>query len=209
MARQDVVFCCAGVRFRGTAVVAQDEKGHADDSARPTRSRHSSRIDSASVGWHPRISCSAIARAIPCVSRSCCGACCNPHTTAAGLGRVTWHQFRHIHSSLLNDLKVPVKIAQQQLGHASISTTLNLYTHVVDASHREAVAVEAKFVCRSGVDPRWVRCPRHRPRQVWLLVQDWRRRPDLNRGWRFAERQDGCEWPDFSVFWSIRLGHVG
>ena len=40
----------------------------------------------------------------------------------AGLGRVTWHQFRHIHSSLLNDLKVPVKIAQEQLGHASIST---------------------------------------------------------------------------------------
>jgi len=35
---------------------------------------------------------------------------------AAGLGRVTWHQFRHIHSSLLNDLNVPVKIAQEQLG---------------------------------------------------------------------------------------------
>jgi integrase len=46
---------------------------------------------------------------------------------------------RHIHSSLLNDLKVPVKIAQEQLGHASISTTLNIYTHVVDASHRKAV----------------------------------------------------------------------
>ena len=55
------------------------------------------------------------------------------------MGRVTWHQFRHIHSSLLNDLKVPVKIAQEQLGHASISTTLNIYTHVVDASHRKAV----------------------------------------------------------------------
>jgi integrase len=55
------------------------------------------------------------------------------------LGRVTWHQFRHIHSSLLNDLRVPAKIAQEQLGHASISTTLNIYTHVVDASHRKAV----------------------------------------------------------------------
>jgi len=38
---------------------------------------------------------------------------------------MTWHQLRHIHSSLLNDLKLPVKIAQEQLGHASISTTLN------------------------------------------------------------------------------------
>jgi len=64
----------------------------------------------------------------------------------AGLGRVTWHQFRHIHSSLLNDLRVPVKIAQEQLGHASISTTLNIYTHVVDASHRQAIeAVERQL----------------------------------------------------------------
>ncbi len=75
-----------------------------------------------------------------------------PAAVAAGLGRVTWHQFRHIHSSLLNDLKVPVKIAQEQLGHASISTTLNIYTHVVDASHRQAVeAVEARLF--SELDP--------------------------------------------------------
>ena len=62
-----------------------------------------------------------------------------PAAERAGLGRVTWHQFRHIHSSLLNDLRVPVKIAQEQLGHASIQTTLNIYTHVVDASHRQAI----------------------------------------------------------------------
>jgi hypothetical protein len=48
-------------------------------------------------------------------------------------------EVRHIHSSLLNDLRVPVKIAQEQLGHASIATTLGIYTHVVDASHRKAV----------------------------------------------------------------------
>lgn len=40
---------------------------------------------------------------------------------------------------ILNDLRVPVKIAQEQLGHASIATTLNIYTHVVDASHRAAI----------------------------------------------------------------------
>ena len=28
-----------------------------------------------------------------------------PAARSAGLGRVTWHQFRHIHSSLLNDLR--------------------------------------------------------------------------------------------------------
>lgn len=62
-----------------------------------------------------------------------------PAAERAGLGRVTWHQFRHVHSSLLNDLRVPVKIAQEQLGHASVQTTLNIYTHVVDTSHRRAI----------------------------------------------------------------------
>lgn len=75
-----------------------------------------------------------------------------PAAEAAGLGRVTWHQFRHIHSSLLNDLKVPVKIAQEQLGHASVTTTLGIYTHVLDASHRLAVeAVEDRLF--GPVDP--------------------------------------------------------
>jgi integrase len=70
-----------------------------------------------------------------------------PAAKAAGLGRVTWHQFRHIHSSLLNDLRVPVKIAQEQLGHASVTTTLNVYTHVVDASHRQAIeSVEERLL---------------------------------------------------------------
>ena len=69
-----------------------------------------------------------------------------PAAAEVGLGRVTWHQFRHIHSSLLNDLRVPAKIAQEQLGHASIATTLNIYTHAVDASHRKAIeAVEREL----------------------------------------------------------------
>ncbi len=73
-----------------------------------------------------------------------------PAAAKAGLGRVTWHQFRHIHSSLLNDLRVPAKIAQEQLGHANVSTTLGIYTHVVDASHRSAVeAVEDRLFVES------------------------------------------------------------
>jgi hypothetical protein len=32
-----------------------------------------------------------------------------------------------------------VKISQEQLGHASVQTTLNIYTHVVEASHRAAI----------------------------------------------------------------------
>ena len=45
-----------------------------------------------------------------------------------------------------------MKLAQEQLGHASISTTVNIYTHVVDASHRQAVeAVEERLFV--DVDP--------------------------------------------------------
>ena len=68
-----------------------------------------------------------------------------PAAETAGLGRVTWHQFRHIHSSLLNDLRVPVKIAQEQLGHASIATTLGIYTQ------RRCVAPEGHRGCRRAV----------------------------------------------------------
>ena len=62
-----------------------------------------------------------------------------PAGEAAGIGRVTWHQFRHIHTSQLHNLGVPVKIAQQQLGHASAETTFNIYTHVVEDAHRKAI----------------------------------------------------------------------
>ena len=55
----------------------------------------------------------------------------------------------------LNDLGVPAKIAQEQLGHASISTTLGIYTHVVDASHRSAIdAVEERLFTESDANGR-------------------------------------------------------
>ena len=50
-----------------------------------------------------------------------------PAAVDAGLGRVTWHQLRHIHSSLLNDLNVPSKIAQEQLGHANFDHAGDLH----------------------------------------------------------------------------------
>jgi len=44
-----------------------------------------------------------------------------------------------VHASLLHDLGVPAKVIQQQLGHASVSTTLDIYTHVVADTHRQAI----------------------------------------------------------------------
>ena len=62
-----------------------------------------------------------------------------PTAKAAGLERVTWHQLRHIHASVLHDIGVPAKIAQEQLGHATVETTLNFYTHAIPDTHRRAI----------------------------------------------------------------------
>jgi integrase len=61
-----------------------------------------------------------------------------PAAEVAGLGRVR-HQLRHIHASTLHDIGRPAKIAQLQLGHASIETTLNIYTHTIPDTHRRAI----------------------------------------------------------------------
>jgi integrase len=60
-----------------------------------------------------------------------------PAAVSAGLGRVTWHQLRHVHSTMLHDLGAPAKIVQEQLGHASLATTLNVYTHAVEETRRK------------------------------------------------------------------------
>ena len=79
---------------------------------------------------------------------------------------------------------VPVKIAQEQLGHASISTTLNIYIHVVDASHRRAVEVVAErlFVELDPNGPKLAIVPRPAPTAMRGVAstQDWGRRPSRN-----------------------------
>jgi len=49
------------------------------------------------------------------------------------------HHLRHTVGSLLKDLHVPPRDAQVILGHARISTTLEIYTNVDDAARREAL----------------------------------------------------------------------
>ena len=62
-----------------------------------------------------------------------------PAAQRASVASVTWHGLRHMHSTWLHDLGVPAKVAQEQLGHASITTTLGTYTHVVPETHRQAI----------------------------------------------------------------------
>jgi integrase len=61
-----------------------------------------------------------------------------PTCDRLGIPRVNWHGFRHLHSSLLAYLGIPVAVAQAQLGHADPRITLEIYTHMVSGAQREA-----------------------------------------------------------------------
>ena len=61
---------------------------------------------------------------------------------AAGvdLPRITLKGLRHTHATLLLEIGVHAKIVQERLGHADISTTMNIYSHVTPTMQRDAVA---------------------------------------------------------------------
>jgi integrase len=56
-----------------------------------------------------------------------------------GLRKIRVHALRHTTASLLKDLGVPARDAQMILGHAHISTTQQIYTHVDEVARREAL----------------------------------------------------------------------
>jgi len=62
-----------------------------------------------------------------------------PACAKAELRRFSWQDFRRTHATLLSDMGEPLKTAQAQLGHASLSTTAEIYAQAVPASQRAAV----------------------------------------------------------------------
>jgi integrase len=52
-----------------------------------------------------------------------------------------WHGLRHTHGTLLHTQGTPLKVAQAQLGHSHMATTLEIYTHASVSAQREAVAL--------------------------------------------------------------------
>ncbi len=56
------------------------------------------------------------------------------HLTAAGLADRPFHSTRHTHASLLIAAGVHPKAIQARLGHASITTTLNVYAHLMPSA---------------------------------------------------------------------------
>lgn len=57
----------------------------------------------------------------------------------AGLQRIDWHTLRHTPGTLLHSQGTPLKVAQAQLGHSHMATTLDIYTHASGSAQRDAV----------------------------------------------------------------------
>lgn len=66
------------------------------------------------------------------------------HLESAGLGRFTFHAFRHTHASLLLNAGISYKELQHRLGHSNISMTLDIYSHLSKDKEKEAVTFYEK-----------------------------------------------------------------
>ena len=56
----------------------------------------------------------------------------------AGLSSIRLHDLRHIHATMLLKAGVHPKVVQERLGHSSITTTLDIYSHTVPGLQRAA-----------------------------------------------------------------------
>jgi integrase len=55
-----------------------------------------------------------------------------------GIPRIRFHDFRHSHATQLLASGVHPKVAQERLGHSTITTTMDLYSHVTDTMQSDA-----------------------------------------------------------------------
>jgi integrase len=64
----------------------------------------------------------------------------------AGVPRLTIHQLRHTHATILMLAGVHPKVVAERLGHADISVTLRTYSHVLPEMEAQAAEVFARVV---------------------------------------------------------------
>jgi integrase len=69
---------------------------------------------------------------------------------AAGLPRIRLHDLRHTYASLALGAGVHPKVVSERLGHASISITLDTYSHAIPALQEEAAERIAAVLSPGG-----------------------------------------------------------
>jgi integrase len=75
------------------------------------------------------------------------------------LPRIRFHDLRHSHATQLLTAGIHPKIAQERLGHSSITTTLDLYSHVTNTMQTDAAstlntAFRSAFKARGSLTPK-------------------------------------------------------
>jgi integrase len=76
-----------------------------------------------------------------------------PLLERAGLPRIRFHDLRHSTATLLLTSGVHPKVVSEILGHATIGITLDTYSHVLPAMHREAVGAMSSLLSGSRPTP--------------------------------------------------------
>src|ERR1700728_2722245 len=70
-----------------------------------------------------------------------------PASQQAGLGSLDWHSLRHTHGTLLHEQGTPLRVAQAQLGHSHMTTTLQIYTHASGNAQRHRPWISWNLYC--------------------------------------------------------------
>ena len=59
---------------------------------------------------------------------------------------IRWHDLRHTSATLLLENGVEMKTIQKRLGHASMTTTSDIYSHVTEKMDREATNILSRTI---------------------------------------------------------------
>ncbi|WP_079253109.1 tyrosine-type recombinase/integrase, partial [Streptococcus pneumoniae] len=68
------------------------------------------------------------------------------HLERAGCPRFTFHAFRHTHASILLNAGLPYKEIQTRLGHAKLSMTMDIYSHLSKDNQKNATSFYEKAI---------------------------------------------------------------
>lgn len=78
------------------------------------------------------------------IERTCRQSTLDTRCKECNVTRFTFHAFRHTHASLLLNAGINYKELQHRLGHAKITTTLDIYSHLSKEKEKEAVSYYEK-----------------------------------------------------------------
>ena len=73
-----------------------------------------------------------------------------PAAVRVGIGIIGWHALRHTYRSLLGDKQIPMDVQKEQMRHASIITTMDVYGSALADSKRQAHCVVVKQLLNLG-----------------------------------------------------------